>query len=151
MELKDYIDTFNIGDNTTVKSLTDYLQGRIQKAPYLKDTIFKHLNAALGYEKLGMPKKAQIAKQVIANLKKLGLDDTETTDAPVKAESSIKINELDSDSVADDIANIKKFLGSLGTNVQAMKRAIGEIVRRINELEREQFGSASKDSSSKME
>ena len=72
MELNDYIDTFNIGDNTTVDSLTDYLKGRIQKAPYLEDTISKHLKAALGYEKLGMPKKAQIAKQVIINL---GLED----------------------------------------------------------------------------
>jgi len=56
----------------------------------------------------------------------------------IRRESNMKINELDADAIADDIVNIKKFLGSLGTNVQAMKRAVGEIVRRMQELEREQ-------------
>ena len=72
MQLDDYIDTFSIGDNTTAEKLADYLKGRIQKAPYLKDTISKHLKAALGYAELGKPEKAKIAKQVITDL---GLED----------------------------------------------------------------------------
>lgn len=56
----------------------------------------------------------------------------------IRRESNMKINELDADAIADDIVNIKKFLGSLGTNVQSMKRAIGAIVNRMQELEREQ-------------
>ena len=66
-------------------------------------------------------------------------------------EADTKINELDADAVADDIVNIKQFLGKLGTNVQAMKRAIGEIVRRMQELERAEFGNISEDDSSETE
>ena len=75
IQLDDYIDTFNIGDNTTAEDLTDYLKGRIEQRPDLKDTIFNHLNAALGYKKLGKLKKAKIAAQVIEKLKELGLED----------------------------------------------------------------------------
>ena len=66
--LNDYIDTFNIGDNTTVESLTDYLKQRIEQRPDLKDTIFKHLEAAARYAELGKPEKAEIAAQVKQNL-----------------------------------------------------------------------------------
>ena len=74
IELNDYIDTFNIPDNTkatTADDLTKYLKGRIEQRPDLKDTIFKHLKAALGYAELGKLEKAEIAAQVIKNL---GLD-----------------------------------------------------------------------------
>ena len=68
MQLNDYIDTFNIGDNTTVESLTDYLKGRIEQRPDLKETISKHLKAAARYAELGKPEKAEIAAQVKKNL-----------------------------------------------------------------------------------
>jgi len=68
MQLDDYIDTFNIGDNTTVESLTDYLKQRMEERPDLKGTIFKHLEAAARYAELGKPEKAEIAAQVKKNL-----------------------------------------------------------------------------------
>ena len=66
--LNDYIDTFNIGDNTTAEDLEKYLKERIEQRPELKGTISKHLEAAARYKELGKPEKAEIAAQVKQNL-----------------------------------------------------------------------------------
>ncbi|MAK38022.1 MAG: hypothetical protein CMC15_17815 [Flavobacteriaceae bacterium] len=59
-------------------------------------------------------------------------------------EDNTKINELDADAVADDIVNIKNFLGSMGKNVQALKRAVNAIVKRIEDIEREDLDSSNR-------
>ena len=90
MQLDDYIDTFNIGDNTTAEDLTDYLKGRIEQRPDLKDTIFKHLKAAERYAELGKPEKAEIAAQVRKNL---GSDDGEASSFDKRKQQIVKIHD----------------------------------------------------------
>jgi len=69
-QLKDYIDTFSIGPNSTPESLATHLRQRMKEAPHLSDTIMMHLRAAIQGVK-GYEKESEIAKQTAILL---GLD-----------------------------------------------------------------------------
>jgi hypothetical protein len=61
-QLKDYIDTFNIGPNSTPESLATFLDQRMSTQPHMRDTIIMHLKAAIRGVK-GYERESDIAKQ----------------------------------------------------------------------------------------